>query len=219
MTKKVLLSILILPIILFCLLVAINIHQTYTNIFRLKKGDVSAVLSSTPSKCDKIKDCPLLPGDILIRRYITKNVWLANTVVRVFFTHVALYLGNNQVVEAHGRENKPEDDIRVDSLSNSIWVQDDVKNWVILRPKKNTDKIGQMVKHLSAIADDPEYIFGLPKIGHKKAMCADLILNELQTQGIIPPVSTVKIITPDYLFWNTVNTPNNFEIVGYSFEK
>jgi hypothetical protein len=196
-----------------------TVHYARTNTFRLLPEEVYQMLGDKTSRCTKMKDCDLQPGDILLRRYVTKDSWLTNTAVGINFTHVGFYLGNDQTVEAHGREKNHKDDIRTDVFSTSMWAQDDIQNWAVIRPKKYGEKINEMKSNLISLANDPNYVFGIPRTGYKRVMCADFIFNELLRQKMVTSHDAPKIITPDYLLLIANNHPDDFEILGYGFEK
>lgn len=189
------------------------------NTVRLLDAEVRALISRTTSLCNKIADCTLEPGDILIRRYITEGSLFTQTALGLYFTHAGFYLGNDQIVEAYGREKNRLDGIRTDSFSTSMWTNETIENWVIIRPKKYNGTLGAIKNNLIHIADDPEYVFGIPKKGLKRALCADLIFDQLTKYGLIKQAGVPKFITPDYLFLTMVNQPEDFQIVGYGIEK
>ena len=191
-------------------------HKFYNNIFRLSLDQISTSLHKTVSRCKKIVDCKLLPGDILIRRYITQRTWLVDKLAHPFFTHSAFYLGSDQLVEAVGTEKNSRDDIQIDILSKSDWLNFDVDNFVIVRPKNYSSKLDAIKTDLKNIAEDANYIFGLPKQGYKRTTCADLIFKQLANKNIITVSGEPQIITPDYLFWFAANNPADFEIIGYN---
>lgn len=219
MFKKILL-ILTIGITLIAFIFGIySVREFYLNIFRLSKDQVLVSLSDKTSQCRKIADCNLLPGDILIRRYITKRTWLVDKLAHPYFTHTAFYLGDNQLVEAVGTEKNSEDDIQIGILSKSDWLNLDVDNFIIIRPKNYSLKLDVIKSNLKNIAEDSDYIFGLPKQGYKKATCADLIFKQLLDENIIHVLNEQKIITPDYLFSVARNNPNDFEIIGFNIQK
>jgi hypothetical protein len=187
----------------------------YNDIFRLSFNEISNSLSSIIPQCKKIIDCNLVPGDILIRRYITKKTWLFDKLANPYFTHSTFYLGNDQIIEAVGTEKDPEDEIQIATLSKSDWFNNDVENWVIVRPKNITQKFNTIKNNLINIAEDKEYVFGLPQQGHKKFTCADLIFNQSKENGLVDISNAPKIISPDYLFWLATQNPTDFEIVGF----
>lgn len=215
-----LLLILTIGIILFAFMFGIySAHKFYVNIFRLSQNQISVSLFDRTSQCRKIADCNLLPGDILVRRYITERTRIFDKFIHPYFTHSAFYLGNDQIVEAVGTEKNPEDEIQIATLSKSDWLDISVNNFVIIRPKYSITKLDTIKENLKRIAEDPDYKFGLPQIGYKRATCADLISKQLIDANIINVSSTSKIITPDYLFSLAVNNPVNFDIVGYNINK
>ena len=77
------------------------------HIFRLSPYDVSLRLPHSPSSCTHISECDLLPGDILIRRYITSRTTVFEHIIHPYFTHSAFYMGNDQIAEAVGSEENP----------------------------------------------------------------------------------------------------------------
>lgn len=219
MRKNISLKIL-LPVVVCATLVSVFMgisfaYRFYNDIFRLTINKVNAVLSTHTSSCKKIIDCRLVQGDILIRRYITERTWLVNKLAHPYFTHSAFYLGNDQLVEAVGTEKNPEDEIQIATLSKSDWFNNDVENWVIVRPKKITQKFNIIKNNLISIAEDKKYVFGLPRQGYKKFTCADLIFNQLKESGLVGTFNVPKIISPDYLFWLATQNPTDFEIIGY----
>jgi hypothetical protein len=216
--KKIFVYLAIFLVLIVLLIVIKTVHYARTNTFRLLPAEVSQILSGKTSSCLKMKDCNLQPGDILLRKYVTKDSWLTDTVVGIHFTHLGFYLGNDQTVEAHGKEKDHKDDIRTDIFSTSMWAQDDIQDWVVIRPKKYGSKINAVKNNLLSIANDPNYVFGIPRTGFKRVMCADFIFDELVKQNIVTSQGASKIITPDYLLSVAKSHPNDFEIVGYGFK-
>ncbi|OGI94541.1 hypothetical protein A3A03_01595 [Candidatus Nomurabacteria bacterium RIFCSPLOWO2_01_FULL_40_18] len=207
----------VVSVILVFIIFGVNFfYKFYNDIFRLSSRQIQETLSTKISSCKKIIDCKLLEGDILIRRYITERTWLVNKLAHPYFTHSAFYLGNDQIVEAVGTEKNPEDEIQIATLSKSDWFNNDVENWVIVRPKNITQKFNVIKNNLINIAKDKEYVFGLPEQGHKKFTCADLIFNQLKENSLVNISNAPKIISPDYLFSLAVQNPTNFEVVGYN---
>lgn len=194
-------------------------RKFYTSIFRLSSGKIFDSLTYIKPQCKKVDDCKLLPGDILIRRYITSRTWLVDKLAHPYFTHSAFYLGDDQLVEAVGTEKYPKDDIQIDIFSKSDWLNFDVNNFVIIRPKNYSSKLDAIKTDLKNIAEDQDYIFGLPKEGYKRATCANLLFKQLVDKKIITISNKPQIITPDYLFWLAINNPVDFEIIGYSISK
>lgn len=191
-------------------------REFYNSIFRLSSNQVASSLRDVKPQCKKLIDCSLLPGDILIRRYITKRVWMIDKLTQPYFTHSAFYLGGDQLAEAVGTEKNPEDEIQISILSKNDWFNFDVDNFVVIRPKNYSTELDSIIGNLKQIAEDADYTFGLPKPGYKKTTCADLIFHQLWEANIIRDPNPPKIITPDYLFWLAKNDPSNFEIIGYN---
>ncbi len=203
-------------IVLISIFLGVNLfYKFYNDIFRLSYRQVKETLSTNMFSCNKIINCKMVAGDILIRRYITERTWLLNKIAHPYFTHSALYLGNDQIIEAVGTEKNPENEIQISILSDSDWFNSDIESWVIVRPKNITQKFNIIKGNLLNIAKDKEYVFGLPENGHKKFTCADLIFIQLKENGLVTTYNAPKIISPDYLFWASVQNPTDFEVVGY----
>jgi hypothetical protein len=194
-------------------------YKFYNSFFRMSSNQISDYLSDASSRCKKISDCKLLPGDILIRNYITQRIWFVDKLLNLYFTHSAFYLGDDKIVEAVGPEKDPQNDVQVITLSSSDWLNSDINNFVIIRPKNYSWKLDRIKRNLKYIAEDPEYRFGLPAWGFKRATCADLIFKQLLNEDIVSASTVPEIVTPDYLFSLAENNPNNFEIVGFNIYK
>lgn len=192
-----------------------QIYRTFIDVFKLSPSQVSSDFSKYQSQCKQIKDCKLEEGDILIRRYITNRTWLIDKLSHPFFTHSAMYLGNDKIIEATGYEQNPKDEIRISNFSQSDWQDEQIESWVIIRAINISNKIVIIKEDLETIANDPEYRFGFPKEGYKRLSCSDLILNPLISEGIINVINRPEMITPDYLFWLAINNPSDFEIISY----
>lgn len=209
-----------LGVVLVLLIVGVHTaHSLYLSIFRLSPGQVASALRNTTPECTTIASCQLLPGDLLIRRYITKRTWIVDKVAHPYFTHTAFYLGNGELVEAVGEEKNPADEIRISQLASSDWLDRGLESWVIVRPNKYLGKLEKIRATLIGIAEDPAYQFGLPSGGVKRASCADLIYHPLVDAGVLPAATTTSLtVTPDYLFWTTVTHPGDFQIIGYAMQ-
>lgn len=212
---KIFLLIIVIIVVFFCIRSIDQLYNSYKDIFRLTHNQVQTSLSTNMSLCNSIKDCKLLPGDILIRRYITKRTWLIDKLAHPYFTHSAFYIGNDQIIEAVGTEENSQDDIQIATLSESDWYNTDLNDFVIIRPINYSGKLDIIESNLKNIANDPEYIFGLPESGKKKTTCADLIFKELHNEGIIQTKDAPQIIAPDLLFSLLQKNSKEFNIVGY----
>ena len=54
-------------------------HKFYSSIFRLSSDQIQNSLFGNNSQCQKLRDCTLLSGDVLVRRYITSRTWIFDT--------------------------------------------------------------------------------------------------------------------------------------------
>lgn len=222
MIKKFLKGIVVMVLFIFLLVffVLLKAYIFYSSVFVLSYDQVEKYMDTKPNQCKKLVDCKLLPGDIIIRRYVTKVSELFDETLNPYFTHSAVYLGNGELFEAVGNYTTPENQIVISKLSESAWYNQDMKNFVVIRPKNYYGKLDYTISGLTNIANDPEYVFGPLNETKKTASCSDIILKYLVDDKIVrnsyinPP-----IITPDYLFWKIENDSKNFEIIGYSIDK
>lgn len=216
--KNILLSLLVIFLIaLLLIILALSYKKFYNDIFRLSQESVINSLSQQTSSCPNIKNCQLLSGDILIRRHITQKTQLLDKVFNPYFTHSAYYLGEGQIIEAVGQEKNKADEIIISELINTDWVDTDIETWVIIRPKKITPALSEVINNnFKTIANDPNYRFGTPKNHNKKTTCADLIYQQLIQQNIIEGLAPPNYITPDYLYSIVVNKPDDFEMIAQS---
>ncbi len=218
MVKKVFKVVSVLGI--FILIIVCSYFTSYyykilSTSFRLSPKYVSSALYKNTSVCKELKDCDLIEGDILIRRYITNRTWFFDKIADPFFTHSAMYLGDYRIIEAVGKEKLNQDEIVINDITKSDWYDTGIESWVIVRVKNIPSKITKIKKDLEEIAVDPGYSFGLSTKNHKQLSCSDLILNPLINNGVIQIKSKPEVITPDYLFWLAISSTNDFEIVGY----
>lgn len=189
----------------------------YKNVFRLSYEQIVLSLEKTASTCQKFSECALVPGDILIRRYVTNTSDLFSKYLNPYFTHSAMYLGQDEVFEALGNTETPENQIKISKLSESDWFDEKMKNFVVVRPINISDKLYRIDSRLRDIANDPEYVFGLFDETKKSASCSDVILKQLVKEKIVKNSSNLPwAITPDYLFWIAINNSRDFEVVGYN---
>lgn len=214
-SKKFLLSIMIGIFFISFIFATFFAYNFYRNIFRLSEKEVNSSLNNKRLECISIKKCTLLPGDILIRKYTTKRTWLIEKIANPYFTHSAMYLGNDQIIEAIGNEKNSKDDIQIDTLSKSDWMDTDIEKLIIIRPLNINTKFTIIKENLENIAKDPDYTFGLPKQGNKKTTCSELIFEQLKNEDLLPKEKYPELITPDYLFYIATNN-NYFKIIVVS---
>jgi hypothetical protein len=187
----------------------------YKSIFRLSENEVLSLLKDNVSRCQKFSECKLIEGDIIIRRYVTPTTKTLDFLFNPYFTHSAVYLGNNEIFEAVGNTVPVIDQISVNKLSETDWFNDDMKNFVVIRPRDYFSKFEEIKEKLVSIADDPEYIFMPLDETKKTASCSDIIFKNLSDQKIIDGGEMPQFLLPDYLFW-TIVSHENFEIYGYN---
>lgn len=221
MTRKTLIGLVITFIIIFMIFSVVSYigYKTYSNFFRLDYQKISTSLEGREPLCQKLKDCKLLPGDVLIRRYITRSNDLFTKYFNPYFNHSAVYIGDDNIFEAAGNFETPENQVRIRKFSDSDWMDEEMNNFVVFRMKegrKNPDKIKRYIENLINIADDPEYLFGIYNQNKKTATCSDAILNFIKNNGLVEDINIPTIVTPDYLFWTGIKDTDNFELVGYN---
>jgi len=187
----------------------------YGSVFRVSRSQVMQELSSKKSLCETLNTCSILPGDILIRKYMTQRIQYIDKPLNIFFTHAAFYLGDGKLFEVFGPEKNSNDDIQILELSKSDWLNSDITNFMIIRPKKYSETLETIKKTLTYIANDSNYRFGLPFLGPQRVTCADVIFDQLNKNGVVHVQDIPRIVTPDYLFWLAIHSPNDFEIVGF----
>lgn len=216
--SKIILIIILILILIVCFLLYRG-NKFYDSIFRLTPEQVRNSLDINESECKKLSECELQPGDILIRRYVTPVTEIAYITLDPYFTHSAVYLGNDELFEALGNYETPENQVMVTKLSESDWFYEDMRHFVIVRPKSTEEKIENFISKLRAIADDNEYVFGPLKDGRKTVTCSDIILKYIEEDGLVSKkAENPKYISPDYLFWITKNNEADFEINKYNIE-
>lgn len=189
----------------------------YSSIYRLPSSQVARIVPAADLECARIDDCGLLPGDILVRRYITPKTRFFDEFVHPYFTHAVFYLGDGQIVEAAGTEKDCSQEIRISELADGGWLDSGLEGFAIIRPKYTADNLAFIKAELVDIANDPEYRFGPPFLGAKQTTCADLILKRLAEEEIVAAEDMTDAATPDYLFWLAAENPGEFEIAGYGF--
>ena len=161
------------------------------------------VLLTTNSKtCANILDCNLLPGDILIKRQLTERTTVVANIFDMYFTHTALYIGENQIIEARGTDKNKQSEIVQNHLSFTDWVDPEIETLFVLRPTNaSAEEITAAIKHAGLIAGSEEYIFGygFNMSSSKRQYCSGLIWNIYQQAGYLTQFHK-PVIFPDDLF-------------------
>jgi hypothetical protein len=189
----------------------VYIYQNRNNFFTLKNDDIPPL--QILHRCKQLEQCNLEQGDILIRRHITNRVWLLTKITHPHFTHSAIYIGNNKIIEAGGQEKDRENDIRTIDIDKSDWLQNNIDEIVIFRPILSKQSTVNMISSLTTIANDPEYYFGLHKFDAKRSTCAELIYDQLLSQRLVHNANYNDKVTPDFLFYTLMNSKDKFELI------
>lgn len=164
--------------------------------------------------CDTILQCNLVPGDILVRRYMTSRTQIPASIFKAHYTHASYYVGDGEIVEAFGYDrSNPSQEIRSTLLMNSDWMDVDIEEIVVIRPSYKKDSYRVISEELKSIANDPQYRFGIPSTPiEKKTSCAELIVDALQMADMINLPEDDLIVTPDYLVQSTL-TDERFKLM------
>ncbi|MDD4409225.1 MAG: hypothetical protein PHW52_01055 [Candidatus Pacebacteria bacterium] len=179
-------------------------------IYVISDEEVRSSLSGRSSSCLKIIDCPLLPGDILLRNYPTNRTRLYEAIFNPYFTHSAIYYGDGLVIEALGDDPDDSREIQIRGINETDWLNEDMVEWVVIRIKSDKEVIDRMREKAKEIAEDDTQIFGL---GKNKHTCSGLIAERLIEEGLV--VSEKDEISPDRLFRYAIDHGNAFEIVAF----
>lgn len=203
--------------VLYFALSAYRGYKFYNSVFRLSYEQISSSMDGEKSYCNKFKECELQPGDIIIRRYITDVTNRVDAIFDPYFLHSAFYIGDDEMFEVWGIQQDPENQIIINKLSKSDWFNEDMTNFVIIRPKNYYGNLEKISYEFRNVANDPEFLYGTYNEDGKRGSCADIILKYLEKNRIIKKsAEEPEIITPDYLFWALKNDPSNFDVVGYN---
>lgn len=187
------------------------IYENRNNFYTLEKKDVPE--RKILQKCNRLENCKLETGDILIRRYITPRIWLLAKLTNPHFTHSAIYIGDNKIIEAGGKEKDRSDDIRIIDINKSDWIRDDIDEIVVFRPTFDSQSKTAIIDSLKAIADDPKYYFGLHKFDPKRSTCAELIYDQLKSQNLVENAEYDDALTPDFLFSTLLKSKDKFLLI------
>ena len=187
--------------------------ESRNNAFTLTYQEITTSLSTEVSQCSKFSACELFPGDVLIRRYVTSRTRIFDYWINPYFTHSAFYLGDDLIVEAVGREKNIEEEIKIAVLSASDWFDEEMINFVVIRPEYHGE-LPEIKTRLIQIANDPGYTFGLPGENKKQVTCADLIFSQFLDMNMLEAPESALVITPDYLY-SEVKRSDTFNLRGF----
>ena len=193
----------------------------YISIYRLTENEVKQHVKIDKAQtinCTSIIDCDLKPGDILIRRYVTRELFRINFLMRPYFTHSAIYVGDGKIVEAIGSQKNPRDDVTINVLKESDWLDIGVERVVIFRPNIKSGDVRHVVENSKFIAESLEIRFGLNKSDKNQTQCSLLIYNQFFIHDFFSvKTKKPKLITPDFLFSQVISEvrAGNFLLVGH----
>ncbi|MBP9758135.1 hypothetical protein KBD45_00430 [Candidatus Dojkabacteria bacterium] len=149
--------------------------------------------------CINLLDCDLAPGDILIKRQITDRTNFISKLYGLYFTHAAMYVGDDNIVEARGKEKNKSEEIWLTNINNTEWVSNEIESFIVLRVKNSTySKLKTSIEFIKQIANDDSYVFGFDNdiSQSKEQYCTGLIWKAYNFADILgdPPN---KFISPD----------------------
>lgn len=191
-------------------------YKFYNSIYRLNYDRVFSLIKNSKPECTKLSECKLREGDIVMRRYVTQFNQIYDTLLNPYLTHTGYYLGKDQLFEAFGNIPDIKNQITISRFSGSDWLDQDMKNFIVARPKIINESIRSASQKLRDVANDPQYVFGILDEKAKTASCSDIILKTLVDNGIVSLSEPLpKLISPDYLLWVIYNNSEKFDFIGY----
>lgn len=194
---------------------AAALNSLFRNASPLNSAQVVATLQNISQNCTSLENCDLQPGDMLLRRYITSQTALYNVLIHPYFTHSAMYIGNDRIVEAVGIERKQgTNEVQISKLSKSDWMHSGIQSFVVIRPKYPPGALSEIRDSIAHIAEDDNVRFGFSPVHNKSTTCSALIYSELRLGHVIDATSTPPLITPDQLYWLAYSNPDTFTTVA-----
>lgn len=77
--------------------------------------------NTLPCEHNSIEHCKFEEGDILIKREITQNTKLLESITKIYFTHTAIYIENNILLVQFGFTNNPMEENNI-YCSQLAWL-------------------------------------------------------------------------------------------------
>lgn len=188
----------------------------------LIEEDIDLKISKHSNKEIVIKSISdLRKGDIVFRRYVTKDNHYLSRIFNTYFTHTVVYAGDQYFYEASNKRHS-KDEVAVNLATNTDFSDKDfmkMEKVVVFRPKFDLDNINKFSAQLETVATDDRYIFKTRnKLSDKnkdiyeyKIMCTTYITDQLYKLGFVD--SLPHIISPDYLFQTLIEKPEYFELI------
>jgi len=172
----------------------------------------------TPRPCETsptgLNTCTLEPGDILLETGITPNDFFVG-IGGTYFTHSAIYIGNQEVAEAAGSFLNHADDVSIKLLTQSSWWRTDVRTWAVIRPSVTSDIKLKAVQYAINKANESGVVFAIDasREDDKKFYCSKLVWKAYQQAGVdletitgIGGVATNFWVMPDDLYYGSSRT-------------
>ena len=133
----------------------------------------------------EILDC-LEPGDVLLRRY---DNYLSGLILPGYFTHAAIYIGDNKIIHMLGDGIVKEDIL-------TFMRCDDI---AVLRTKVETGRAPAVSKAEEYLKDKIQYDFDFKFSDDKRFSCTELIHNCYDYFPIKDPMRKNMVLPDDFL--------------------
>jgi len=179
----------------------------------------TACAANPPPACgvqaNGLNTCELQPGDILLQKYNSlENLALMN-VGGTYFTHAALYLGNERIAQAVGLFVPPADQVIEQSIES--WTNPAIYDWVVIRPN-TTDAVKQSAVEYAkakanATAPIVTYSIFASRSSQQDTYCSLLIWQAYNQAGVdleqdrggtlASKILLSGLVTPDDLFYSS----------------
>ena len=118
----------------------------------------------TPWPCETsptgLNACTLEAGDILLETGVTPDDFFVG-IGATYFTHAAIYIGNQQLAEAAGSFPNHANDVRIKPLTQSSWWRTDVRAWAVIRPTVTSDIKLRAVQYATNKANELGVVFAI----------------------------------------------------------
>ncbi len=194
-----------MKIVLVVILVFISAACIFSpSVYSLQKADHNSRIRFARDGCTSsmISACDLHAGDILLKRELTDSTAIPSRVYNLHFTHAALYMGNDLILEAKGFDTNKANEISLSHKAATQWVSKEMEDWIVLRPAAEVSTINDVISLVNKYASSPHLKFGFTRnaLDDTVAYCSQLIWKiyyEAQ-YSLGEPYS--GIITPDYIF-------------------
>jgi CARDB/Permuted papain-like amidase enzyme, YaeF/YiiX, C92 family len=171
-----------------------------------------------PAPCEtsptSLNGCTLEPGDILLESGVAPNDFFAG-IGGTYFTHAAIYIGNQELAEAAGSFPNHANDVRITPLTQSSWWRTDVRAWAVIRPNVTSDIKVKAVQYATGKANQSGVVFAIDaaREDDKQFYGSKLVWQAYQQAGVdletstgIGGAATSLWVMPDDLYYGSGRT-------------